>query len=252
MKQKTLYRGDRISNTTMPQRYRSCGIISKLLNGGNPAYIQRNGLIKSIQAHINPLTKAEKIFLSKSEFISFTENEDVAKKYCSYDEVQNKYLYDKLIQCEEYFETRYIFSLNISDCVPLDIKEGIYLLEYNCSQEKRKSDGLNESAIEFMVNIKWNKCEVCERNEKHKMYLIDSLRFLEFHKEFSLNKGAIKNAKKDNEWLVLPRDFYKQLKGYSSMIPVSTIWQAEHYILEGENKRDPYQFGMPGIMIDVI
>ena len=143
-----------------------------------------------------------------------------------------------------------MFSLNISECTSLSNEEGIYLLEYACCQDKRKSDGLNECVIEFMVNIKWNKCEVCERNEKHKMYLIDCVRFLEFHEEYSLNKGAIENAKNDKEWLVLPRDYIKELGGYSSMIPISHIWNIEHYILKGENRRNPYKFEMQGIMID--
>ena len=234
----------------MPERYRSCGIISKLINGGDPAYVNRNGLIKSIQAHINPLTKEEKKFLSKSEFISFTEEKKIAKKHCLYDKIQKKYLSDDLIECEEYYETRYIFSLDISERIPLSREEGIFLLEYTCNTQKRKSDGLNEGVIEFQVESKWSQCKVCERNEKHRMYIINCVRFLENHKNFCLNEGAFINAKDDKEWLILPRDFYKDLRGYSSMIPVSNIWKAKHYFLKNEGKRNPYQFGIQGTIID--
>jgi|GEM_PF-1955503 hypothetical protein len=251
MKKPPLYRGDVIENSTMPQRYRSCGIISKSINGGNPAYINKNGLLESIQAHINPLTESEKTFLSKSVFISFTTEESIAQNYCSYDKSQNKFFSDDLRKCEEYYETRYIFSLNISDCIPLNATEGIYYLEYNCNPEMRKSDGLNEGIIEFQYASGWGKCEICEGGRKHKMYLIDSVKFLESHKEYTSNPCAFINAQKDKEWLVLPSDFYKRLNGYSSsMIPVSKIWSVKHYyILKNEKPRDPNQFAIPGSVI---
>lgn len=249
MRLNKLFRGDTVLNKTMPERYRSCGIMSKLINGGNPAYIQRNGLIKSIQAHINPFTEGEKVFLSKSEFISFTEDENIAKIYCSYDKKRNDYFLNELTECEEYYETRYIFSLDISDCVPLNIEEGIYLLEYQCNPERRKSDGLNENVIEFQLKVDWYECEVCRRKERHKMFIIDSDRFLEYHKEYILNVGAFENAKMDKEWLILPRDYHKDFRGFSSMIPVSKIWNAKHYILKSEQKRDPYQFCIQGLIV---
>ena len=245
-----LYRGDTILNQTMPERYRSCGIISKMINGGNPAYVQRNGLVKSIQAHINPLTEAERIFLSKSKFISFSEEKFIAKKHCLYDKVQNKYLSDELIECEDYHETRYVFSLDISEWLPLSPEEGIFLLEYNCNPARRKSDGLNEDVIEFQVESEWYQCEVCKRNEKHKMYIVDCVKFLECHKKYCLNEGAFLNAKEDKEWLVLPRDFHKDLRGCSSMIPVSNIWKAELYFLKSKGMRNSYQFTIQGTIIE--
>jgi len=244
-----LFRGDTILNQTIPERYRSCGIVSKLINGGNPAFVQRSGLVKSIQEHINPLTEAERIFLSKSEFISFSEEKIVAKQHCLYDKVQNKYLSNELIECEDYYETRYVFSLDISECIPLSPEEGIFLLEYNCNQVSRKSDGLNENVIEFQVESGWYQCEVCKRNEKHKMYIVDCVKFLEYHKEYCLNKGAFLNAKEDKEWLVLPRDYHTDLRGYSSMIPVSDIWKAELYFLKSEGKRNPDQFTIQGTIL---
>jgi hypothetical protein len=174
MKSNKLYRGDKIQNMTMPERYRSSGIISKLINGGNPAYIQRQGLINAISAHTNPRTKAEKYFLDKSEFISFTEDKNIALNYCSYNAELDNCFPNELLPCDEYFETRYIFCLDIYNIRKISFEKSIYLLTYKCNPELRKSDSLNEGIIEAQREFGWYNCEVCKRNELHKMYLINN------------------------------------------------------------------------------
>ena len=249
MEKRFLYRGDQHTNSnTMPGKYRSLGLVRKIINGGSSAYIQREGLLNTITAHIDPRTIWEKDFHQKSEFISFSSDIDKAKYYCS--KYEDKYFPENLIQCEEYYETRYIFTLDISNKIPIGNNTGIYLLRYKCNPELRKSDGLNEGVIEFHHQIKWTECPICPNNKYHEMVIIDSVKFLENNQNYSVNTNSLKNAKRDKEWLILPRDFSNELGDYSSFIPRSAIWTVEHYRLDFEKRRDPSLYAIQGMIFD--
>lgn len=66
-----LYRGDQINDKTMPGKYRSLGIVRRFINGGESAYIKREGLLKSIISQINPETDLEKNFMKNRSLFLF-------------------------------------------------------------------------------------------------------------------------------------------------------------------------------------
>lgn len=157
---------------------------------------------------------------------------------------------DKLIACEDYYETRYIFTLDVSNMVSIDEDAGIFYLLYECNPKLRKSDGYGEKIIEFQMEVGWYKCPVCERKEKHVMYIFDTVKFLRKNKSLAKNHKSVTNAERDKEWLILPRDYSPELNGYSSFIPRADIWNVEHYYLEYEGKRDPTLYTTQGIIIE--
>jgi hypothetical protein len=77
----SLYRGDNIINDrTKPAIHRSEGIVSgAFAAGGNPEEIERKGFLNSVKEHIDHIKEDEKKYYEISDYISFSESEDIAK-----------------------------------------------------------------------------------------------------------------------------------------------------------------------------
>ena len=235
-----LYRGDKRENGSLAEMYRSVGIYSKQINGGNPAYVDRHGLMESIRAHVKPLITVEKVFQQKSKFISFTSNYERAKYFASDGKT------DLLIPCKEYYERRYIFTLEISPNKLEDFKNGIYRYEYLCNRQLTRSNSIDPFDINVMKMV---PCDFCQNNKNfHSILLIDVCKYLNQNKDNVKFQNAIKSAERDSEWLVIPTDYSIELRGDRSNIPVADFWRAEHFILKHENMKDPYEDAIKGVI----
>lgn len=197
-----LYRGDKKGNVTLPEQYGTAGLLTKLINNGDPAYITKEGIEEASRVHIAP-TKAETILSSRSHFLSFTSCRDRALYYAADKEPDN------LIPGEG-DKQRYLFSLDISACVAT-VRRGVFSLVYDCS-----------------LNI----CALCIREkQKHQLLLIDVVTLLSEHASYAKSKDALEKARRDSEWLVLPIDYIPRLHGFLARIVPSSIWDAENYFL---------------------
>lgn len=238
-----LFRGDFFGNSTQPERYRTSGLLTKQINAGNPAYIQKNGLLKSIEEHISPIDKG--VFYNKSCYLSFTSERNISEYYCSYGKI------DELKRCEDHCETHYIFIMHINKCQldKCDDKNGIYSYSYDCNMNLKSPDSPNP----FDLSALRKECEFCLTSEtkKHSFVLIDAVKYLEGHKQFCNDENSFNNAKRDYEWLIFPTDYIYTLNGYASRIPRSDIWEIEHYYLLSKGKRDKNKlFEMSGMIYE--
>jgi hypothetical protein len=197
MRPNILYRGDRKGNSTRPEWYRKEGLFTKLINGGNPAYITEAGLFETIRIHIAPETTQERAIQSTSRFLSFSSS----KKKALYFAASGSR--DILIPCDEGSATRYLFTLNISSR-STGSDAGVYVLEFQIGRQR------------------------------HTLLLLNAATFLKTHPAKAKSGNALKNAKRDLEWLVMPIDYIKSLKGFSARIPISSIWTGECFLLESE------------------
>jgi len=239
---KTLFRGDRFGNPTKPELYRTNGLLTKQINSGDPAYIQKNGLLKSIEDHISPINKNN--FYNSSYFLSFTDERQIADFYCSYGQIDN------LQKCDNHFETNYIFTFRLDRCqlIKRDDLNGIYSFTYSCDTNLIEPD----SPHPFDLSAHEKVCEYCRESDskKHSFVLINAFIFLYRNRKFCRDENSLSNAKRDHEWLIFPTDYILRLQGYSSRIPRSSIWEVEHYYLASKGKRDMYKiFEMGGIIL---
>ncbi len=193
----TLYRGDRRGNITKPEWHRKEGLFTKLINGGNPAYISEAGLFEAIRIHIDPQTPQETAIQSTSSFLSFSSSKKKAQYFAASGHSGN------LISCDEDSATRYLFTLNISSLQP-GSDSGVFVLEFQTGRSE------------------------------HKLLLLDAVTFLETHPRTAKSENALKNAQRDLEWLVMPIDYIENLKGFSARIPISSIWTGACFLLESE------------------
>ena len=95
-----LYRGDTGGLGTFCEIYRTEGLLTKEINGGDPAYVDRNGLLESVRAHVKPANISEQTFKERSKFFSFTSHRDRALFYASQGNP------NRLTPSENYLETR--------------------------------------------------------------------------------------------------------------------------------------------------
>jgi hypothetical protein len=227
-----LYRGDNIDNKlTMPGKYRSEGLFTKLINQGDPAYIDKMGLLESVRSHIKPESDKEKVFSSTSSFLSFSSNRERALYFAACGKP------DELVECQEYYEKRYLFTINTSDCQFQILQPGVFNLEYSCN---RKLISQNAPADVGICDLRNSPCEYCGNNlTNHHLLLIDVVTFLDSNPNLEKYEGAISNAQRDFEWLIMPMDYIPKLASYSARFPRSSIWHANHYILRSEGPRDP-------------
>ena len=234
-----LYRGDFVYNTlTSPGRFRCDGITAKSFGKGDPKYIEKNDLLKTIQQHIAPKTIEDKGYYNVTDFLSFSTNFKRAQYWAT-----NK---NTLIlnPCdEEYSETRYLFTLTINDneLRPLSITHGMYIYSYQCNPSLKKGNSPNpiESAI-----IRKDSCEICNVNGKfHSVILIDSVKYLTQFPNARNSYDALTLAKADEEWLILPND--PMTSGRSCRIHRANFWNVEIFNVIGE-QRNPYEFQILG------
>lgn len=224
-----LYRGDRRNNGALAEMHKSDGIISKLINGGDPAYVQRVGLLNALRIHIKADTEAEKVFHDKSSFISFTTDKNVALYYASAGKPE------ELMPSGSSQAYRYIFEFNINNEHLTRLGDGIFVLVFNHDPSLEVSDSpITTAALQFSRQTGYRKCEVCERGDLHRVLLINVVEFLQNYPQYQKTIEALLNAHRDNEWLVMPGDYYDRLRGTSARIPRSRIWIVEYFRLPSD------------------
>jgi hypothetical protein len=234
-----LYRGDFVHNTlTTPGRFRFDGITAKSFGKGAPKYIEKNGLLKTMQQHIAPKTIEDKAYYNVTDFLSFSTNFTRAEYWATN---KNTLILNSCV--EDYSETRYLFSLTINDneLLPISTVGGMYIFNYQCNPNLKKGNSPNpiETAI-----IRRDSCEVCNLNGKfHSLLLIDSVKYLTQFPNAQNCEDALSFAKTDEEWLILPNDPMRN--GRSSRIHRADFWHVELFNVVGEH-RDPYEFQMLG------
>ena len=252
-----LFRGDKISNLgTKPGWYRSEGLRSKAFGGGgDPTYIRREKLIESIRKHVkpNPSDESDKRYYSMSDYLSFSTSRD---RSIFWGTDKNKL---NLISCNEYDETRYLFTLDIDDNKLSQVESGIFTYLFNCNLSLKTANNIDPSKVNandllngtdqntesLLATVFANKaqnesCTICGNGKyQHQIILINSYDYLLKNKNNSKYDGAIKFAKQDDEWLVFPVDTLEGGHGFpSARIPRADFWSAEHYRVEGELRED--------------
>ena len=238
-----LFRGDFFGNSTKPERYRNSGLLTKQMNSGDPAYIEKNGLLRSIEEHIAPIDKNN--FYNKSCYLSFSSERQISEYYCSYGKIE------ELKKCEDHTETHYIFVMHIDKCqlIKRDDLNGIYSFTYDCNVNLKSPDSPNP----LDLSAQKKECEFCleSKTKKHSFILINAVQYLETNKHLCKDDNSLSNAKRDFEWLVFPTDYLYSSKGYASRIPRSDFWNIEHYYLKSEGKRDRNKlFEISGVIFE--
>src|SRR5438046_2348284 len=101
-----IWRGDQVAKLHVGD-FRTEGIVTKQLMGGDPDYVDRAGVWTAAQAHVAPVCSTEKEFRAKSSFLSFSTSRKVALKYASGSGTK------KLQPCLDYQEDAVVFELEI-------------------------------------------------------------------------------------------------------------------------------------------
>ncbi|TRU46263.1 MAG: hypothetical protein EWV91_13025 [Microcystis aeruginosa Ma_QC_Ca_00000000_S207] len=232
-----LYRGDFIENLTEPGLYRIDGIRSKTFGRGDPYYIDKNSLIEAIRQHTEPNSPVDIDYYNKTDFISFTTERKRAMYWAS---AMGKI---SLVNCDiDYFETHYIFTIDIEEEKLIKINEGIYFFEYACNPLLKQPN--SPYILDYPAVVP--TCPICQGlKSNHSLYLIDSVEFLNRHSDSEKYKGAFENAIRDKEWLLLPNDSINH--GRSARIPRADFWSVTHFMVEGK-PRDPFRYSIRGII----
>jgi hypothetical protein len=177
--------------------------MTKLINGGNPAYILQVGIIEAMRVHISPASVSDEILTKRSRFLSFSSDKKRALHFAATGSPE-------LLVPGEGQDQRYLISLNVSAMEKTEAS-GLYSLKYDCSLEP---------------------CEYCDITQgRHELLLIDAVRFLAGNSSSTTSADALDNAKRDKEWLVLPVDYIPRLNDFSARISPSDIWTVEDYHL---------------------
>jgi hypothetical protein len=214
-----LYRADYKGNITLPEKYRTEGLLTKQMDGGNPFFYEKYGWINSIKSHISCTNNIEKFLYETTAFLSATENENIAKNI--YLPTKNNY------RCEITtmdFADAYIFMFQIEREKIKQYCKGIYTYDFQCNYAKFKDP---QSIVDLFI-----KCNICSNNKDywHTILLIDAATYL--NELVLTNKklqSAYESSQKDHEWLLMPLDPMTDGKGYQSRIPISNFWSVEHY-----------------------
>jgi hypothetical protein len=224
-----LWRGQRISPRGVGF-FRTEGIITKQMDGGDPAYVRRAGLLSAILAHVRPRDEGEERFLRTSSFLSFSASEAVAKKYAA------GRAGGQLVPCEAYDEDAVIYRLDTLHRAQLEgngLCELIYDCDYSLSRPISR-DPLEEGTARAV------RCEYCLHGKRqHRVFLVDVAEHLRCHPAHVTRADALDSAERDEEWLVYPTDYVARLKGFQSRVPLARIWNAFGYQLssvESESK----------------
>ncbi|MFA8451819.1 MAG: hypothetical protein ACEPOW_14080 [Bacteroidales bacterium] len=225
---KKFYRGDRRGNETQPEMHYSSGLITKLIQGGNPKYINQNGLLKTICMHIHQEDEIEKSFYRKSHYLSISESIDVAKFYLAGGKD------DELVLTPKYLESKYLFIFDFNDENVTQISDYIYRIEYRCNRNLIEGHSPDTLAFSLLQN---EPCQFCNKENYHSLLLINVVDLLKSNIHYEKSENALLNAQRDKEWLLLPTDYYSKLYGFSAIIPRADFWSANIYRLKTERER---------------
>jgi len=245
-----LYRGD---DKWEAKYYRTEGMMTRLMQGGNPATVDAAGLWEVARAHVRPANRFEQRFLETTPFLSFTENRYRAERYAKRGEVV------PLVLCVDQFgEDTIVFELETEGMRNAG-HEGVFTLDYPCDYTRVEplmpgDDGIAEAEAV--------RCEYCGVDNKHvadirvdgqgrllhRLLLIRVPVFLRHHLERKRYAGALRQAEWDREWLVYPVDYVHRLRGFNSRVPPATIWNAFRYkIVRNQGATAPREEG--GILV---
>jgi len=214
------------ASTVMPnptRYFRSCGILTKLADGGNPAYIETVGMLEAVCAHVAWDTPEQEWFMEHSGFASFTESYDRAMHYARGPGGNG------LVKSGRLDHEAVIFRFDISRRVP-GSGVGFYLLKYHCDDSLREPDFQEDIDLARDFGGLAGGCEFCEYAKKtHLLFLINVVEFLQHKPNQARGARALESARADQEWLLLPLDYLERLRGDSARIPRSTIWSYETF-----------------------
>jgi hypothetical protein len=228
-----LFRGDRHPEARM---YRTEGMLTRVMNGGNPATVSRVGLWEAARAHVQPSTASEEHFLAVTPFLSFSEIAERAGLYALGKEEKGI-----LVPfAEPHGEDTIVFDLRTEGMVQ-DGHEGVFVLDYECDYGLAQPLGGEPDLLREAAAV---SCEYCALNNAsfvrswgpngrplHRIQLIRVSTFLKGHSEWEQYDGARRQAEEDREWLVFPLDYIKRLKGFASRVPLSRVWSARRFTI---------------------
>jgi len=220
----TLWRGASTTGVWNPTRYfRSSGIITKLADGGDPAYITRVGLLAAVSAHVAPKTSVEKEFMARSAFASFSASRERAMHYARGRAGR------QLVESGRLDHEAALFKMDVSRRTP-DKAPGTYLLKYDCDDSIREPDFQEDMDL---IRDGWGMaggCEFCKDGKRpHTLLLIEVAEYLRAQPSHSRDEHALESAGADEEWLALPMDHIERLRGDAAHIPRSAIWTYETF-----------------------
>jgi hypothetical protein len=236
-----LFRGENIANSTKPGLYRGDGLRSKAFGaGGDPAYINKAGLLETIRMHVNPSNAKDFSIYGLTEYLSFSESMDNAYHWAMGPTAD---VLDKCIVA--YGETRYVFCIAVERSDLIEITDGVFEYRFRCNPMLKAANSPDPILTAILQNT---GCPVCDGTRNtHSIIFVDTVCFLERHKHLAMYEGAYNNAIRDNEWLLLPNDPLGQFK--EARIPRADFWSAIHYIAMKDGSRDPETFAMMGTII---
>jgi hypothetical protein len=217
----TLWRGDQTRGRVVPVGlFRTSGILSKLGAGGDPGYVRREGLLRSIQAHVAPEPGADEHFSATSPFLSFTASYERARDFA------RGRARRVLIPCGPYDHEAVIFALSTHGA-RRDGDPGCFRLTYRCDPTLIEPTGPGEDAEDSAAHV---RCEFCLSGPRdHVLELVNVAVFLRRLGNRTQHEEAVARADRDAEWLVLPRDYVERLEGDAGVIPRARIWSYEVY-----------------------
>lgn len=228
-----LYRGDSIFNTkSKPARYRSEGLTSSAFGGGgDPKNIERVSFLETVKQHIDHLKSYEKDYFKITDYISFSEQEEIAMRWSA------DLKPDELVACTIPFtETRYVFHMQIPENELKAIATGVWEFNYACNTDLKSSNIPGDDLLTFA--LRYSSCPLCDPNSKsHSLMLVKPSMFMSDLINVAKYRRANKLADKNDEWIILPNDLIEHgLRG--TRIPRANFWEANHYVLRGEPQRN--------------
>jgi hypothetical protein len=235
-----LYRGDSLYNLrSRPGLYRTDGITSAAMGaGGDPRNIENISPLQTVKRHIDHTLKLEKDYYQITDYISFTDREETARKWAAGNSDE------PLIDCRDpYLETRYLFKMHIAQPDLEPMAEGVWLYRFACNPRKKTSNVPGSPMGQLLAQKPCPMCLGIQRN--HSLILIDTLGFS------PLAKGDFKRANRlaDNnkEWLVLPNDPLSSSSHRCTRIQPADFWTVERFTLASDEPRDPLfaSYGYP-------
>lgn len=221
----------------MPGRFRFDGLHAKSFGHGDPAYIRRQSLIRTVCKHISHPSRADKAYYDVSDFISFSKDKNRALYWLTDKGTRS------IHPCKvAYTETRYLFTMSIPQHELVSECEGIYSFSFYCDPHLREpnADTSMDWALIGMVN-----CPCVQSGIRHKIVLIDAVQFLNAHHNAATSGDAKVLATEDQEWLVIPNDPSRPF-GRSSRIQRACFWSAKLFNADGEF-RDSMAYAAQGM-----
>jgi transcription elongation factor Elf1 len=219
-----LYRGDKKGNKTLPEKYRTDGLLTKQINSNeSPVAFRKYGWLRTLKSHIDPIGIQESFIYNTSQFLSLSSERYVAEKYLA----TTRNLKFNPAAADNPKVSGYIFIATFEKEKIKKIGNGMYLYKYKCNYEKSRISATFQTLSSLYVS-----CAICGRSAtvEHNLILIDAKTYLSNFK----NKypEAYRLADQDLEWLIIPLDqmVNTPVEAYYSRVAVADFWTTETYI----------------------